>query len=61
MTVYLASTSPRRKEILSEILADFKQVSPQITENEYPLLTPKEKCIRLSKDKCIAAVNLIRE
>ena len=61
MTVYLASTSPRRKEILSEILADFKQVSPQITENEYPLLTPKEKCIRLSKDKCIAAVNLIKE
>ena len=61
MTVYLASTSPRRKEILSEILADFKQVSPQITENEYPSLTPKEKCVRLSKDKCVAAVNLIRE
>ena len=61
MAVYLASTSPRRKEILSEILSDFRQVSPQTEEKEYPQLTPKEKAVRLSKDKCIAAVNHIRE
>ncbi len=61
MAVYLASTSPRRKEILSELITDFRQVSPQVEEKEYPQLTPKEKCIRLSKDKCIAAVNHIRE
>lgn len=61
MAVYLASTSPRRKEILSEILADFRQVSPQTEEKDYPQLTPKEKAVRLSKDKCIAAVNHIRE
>ena len=61
MTVYLASTSPRRKEILSEILSDFRQVSPHTEEKEYPQLTPKEKAVRLSKDKCIAAVNHIRE
>ena len=61
MAVYLASTSPRRKEILSEIITDFHQVSPQVEEKEYPHLSPKEKCIRLSKDKCIAAVNHIRQ
>lgn len=61
MSIYLASTSPRRKEILSEIMSDFRQVSPHTEEKEYTNLTPKEKCIRLSKDKCIAAVNHIRE
>ena len=61
MAVYLASTSPRRKEILSEILSDFRQVSPDTEEKDYPQLSPKEKTIRLSKDKCIAAVNHIRE
>lgn len=61
MAVYLASTSPRRKEILSEILPDFCQVSPQVEEKEYPQLSPKEKAVRLSKDKCIAAVNHIRQ
>ena len=58
--VYLASTSPRRKEILSMLLTDFSQISPQVEEKEYPQLTPKEKAVRLSKDKCIAAVNHIR-
>ena len=58
--VYLASSSPRRKEILSMLLTDFSQVSPQVEEKEYPQLTPKEKAVRLSKDKCIAAVNHIR-
>ena len=61
MAVYLASTSPRRKEILSEILPHFSQVSPDTEEKEYPQLTPKEKAVRLSKDKCVAAVNHIRE
>ena len=61
MAVFLASTSPRRKEILSEILPRFQQVSPNTVEKEYPQLTPKEKAVRLSKDKCVAAVNHIRE
>lgn len=61
MAVYLASTSPRRKELLSLILSDFRQVSPQTDEKEYPNLTPRQKAVRLSKDKCIAAVNHIRE
>ncbi|MBR4036041.1 MAG: septum formation protein Maf [Oscillospiraceae bacterium] len=61
MAVYLASTSPRRKELLAVILPQFNQLSPQVEEKEYPQLTPREKAVRLSKDKCIAAVNHIRE
>ncbi len=61
MAVYLASTSPRRKELLAHLLTDFRQVSPDMVEKEYPQLTPKEKAVRLSKDKCIAAVNHICE
>ena len=61
MAVYLASTSPRRKELLAAILPHFHQLSPQVEEKEYPQLTPREKAVRLSKDKCIAAVNHIRE
>jgi len=61
MSVYLASTSPRRKELLSQLLSDFIPVSPQVEEKEYPHLTPKEKAVRLSKDKCIGAVNLLRK
>lgn len=61
MTVYLASTSPRRKELLTQLISDFRQVSPDVVEKEYPQLSPKEKAVRLSKDKCIAAVNHIRE
>ena len=61
MTVYLASTSPRRKELLSQIMSDFSQISPDVVEKEYPQLSPRQKAVRLSKDKCIAAVNHIRQ
>lgn len=61
MKIYLASTSPRRKELLSNIVAQFQCVSPGIEEKEYPLLSSKEKTVRISKDKCIAAVNYIKE
>jgi len=61
MTVYLASTSPRRRQLLGEILDDFVRISPETEEKEYPFFTPKEKCIRRCKDKCVAAINHIKE
>ncbi len=61
MRIYLASTSPRRKEILVKIIKNFTRISPEIEEKEYLELSTKEKAVRRSKDKCIAGVNLVRE
>ncbi len=59
MDIYLASSSPRRRRLLSEILRDFNAVSTDIVEKEYPGYTPRQKCVRRCKDKCIAALNMI--
>ena len=61
MDIYLASTSPRRRQLLAEIVGEFKAVSPQTEEKEYPGFTPKENAVRRSKDKCIAAVNHLKD
>ncbi len=61
MDIYLASTSPRRRQLLAEIVEDFTACSPDTEEKEYPGFTAKEKCIRRCKDKCIAAVNHIKD
>ncbi len=61
MKIYLASTSPRRRQLLGEILQEFTSCSPDTEEKEYPIYTPKEKAVRRSKDKCIAAVNNIKD
>ncbi len=61
MDIYLASTSPRRRQLLGEIVENFTAISPDTEEKEYPDLSPKEKCIRRCKDKCIAAVNHIKD
>lgn len=60
MDIYLASTSPRRRQLLSEILPEFISCSPKTEEKEYPDLSPKQKAVRRCKDKCIAAVNQIK-
>ena len=61
MKFYLASSSPRRKELFSLITDDFSIVSPDIEEKEYPEKTARMKCVRRAKDKCIAAVNKIKD
>lgn len=60
MDIYLASTSPRRRQLMTEIVPDFIRISPDTEEKEYAGLTPKEKSVRRSKDKCIAAVNHLK-
>ncbi len=59
--IYLASRSPRRVQLLSRITGEFVTRPTNIEEKEYPDLPPKGKCIRRAKDKCIRAVNRIRE
>lgn len=61
MDIYLASTSPRRRQLLGEIVSDFIRISPHTEEKEYPGLSPKEKSVRRCKDKCIAAVNHVKD
>lgn len=61
MDIYLASTSPRRRQLLSEILPEFIRCSPEVQEKEYSQLTPKQKAVRRCKDKCIAAINHIKD
>lgn len=61
MDIYLASTSPRRRQLMAEITSDFIRMSPDVEEKEYLYLTPKEKAVRRSKDKCIAALNHLKD
>lgn len=61
MSIYLASTSPRRKELLATIVPAFESVAPEIEEKEYSEMEVKDRAIRRSKDKCIAGINKIRE
>ncbi|MBR5520999.1 MAG: septum formation protein Maf [Oscillospiraceae bacterium] len=60
MDIYLASTSPRRRQLMSDITEKFIRMSPNTEEKEYPLYSPKEKAIRRSKDKCIASLNQLK-
>ena len=60
MDIYLASTSPRRRQLMAEITPYFTAISPDTEEKEYPDFSPKEKAVRRSKDKCIAALNHLK-
>ena len=61
MKIYLASMSPRRKELLAEIVPEFEQISTGAAEKAYVEFTTKEKAVKRSKDKCIAGVSKIHE
>ena len=55
-TLYLASNSPRRKELLSLLKCDFLSVSAEIDESAYKGGAPNELVARLSHEKAIAAI-----
>ena len=54
MKLILASTSPRRKKILSNITKNFKIVSPAINGQKNPFLMPSQVCKYYSKKKALA-------
>lgn len=60
MKYILASTSPRRKELLKLILPEFYVVDSMAKEKEYIHLKAEEKVLQLSKDKCFAAIDIIK-
>ena len=55
MDIILASTSPRRKELLSQIgLKDYRVMSPEVEEVMDPMLPPSELVEGLSRQKAMA-------
>lgn len=59
MQCILASTSPRRKELLGLIIKDFSTLDTKAVEKEYSNLSPPKRALQTSKDKCFAALKLV--
>ncbi len=57
----LASSSPRRIELMKLISEDFEQISPDVDESGYNDLSPKEKAITLANEKCKRAKEIIND
>jgi len=55
--IYLASASPRRKELLSQLNVEFKQFSLDVDESHINNETPKEHVVRLACLKAKAGVD----
>lgn len=51
MKIILASSSPRRKQILSEYFNDFEIIPPHINEDAKDGESPLEYCLRISREK----------
>ena len=51
MRLTLASSSPRRQELLATLLSDFDTVSPDIDERLLPGESPRQYVSRLAESK----------
>ncbi|WP_375751503.1 Maf family protein [Vibrio sp. HN007] len=60
-SLYLASGSPRRKELLSLLGVPFTIVKPDIPENRNPEESAQDYVKRLSKEKALAGMKLATE
>lgn len=54
----LASGSPRRREILESVGAEFELLLPDVDEN-VPPLSPEQTVMTLAERKCRAALELL--
>ena len=52
MNFILASTSPRRKELLGLIVPQFSCQAPQFDESLIDITDAKQKALTLSREKC---------
>jgi septum formation protein len=57
--LYLASQSPRRRELLSLLGFEFTAITTQIDEQRRPVESPADYACRLSREKARAAANLV--
>lgn len=49
--IILASTSPRREELLKSMGLAFESIAPEIEERIFPALSPHENAVRLAQEK----------
>ncbi|MBD3671823.1 MAG: septum formation inhibitor Maf [Gammaproteobacteria bacterium] len=56
--VVLASSSPRRAELLAQIGVSFRTVVPEVPEEVLPLESPEAYVRRLAEDKAVAGLAL---
>jgi|SRR3990172_11453297 septum formation protein len=54
MNIILASSSPRRKSILSGLFGTFRVLPPSIDERHLPGETPEAFTVRIAEEKCRA-------
>ena len=53
MNLLLASSSPRRKELLAQAGFSFEIISPDVDETPFPLELPEEHAIRIARAKAL--------
>ncbi|MDH5359245.1 MAG: Maf-like protein [Gammaproteobacteria bacterium] len=59
--LYLASTSPRRRELLAQIGVTFETLSPDIPEHVLAAESPEEYVCRLAAEKARAGLLMLNE
>ncbi|MGC9387106.1 MAG: Maf family protein [Hydrogenovibrio sp.] len=59
--VYLASSSPRRHELLTQLVADFEKVTAPVEEVFLPNESPESFVIRMAVEKALAGFNKVPE
>ena len=60
ITLYLASQSPRRRELLTQIGVPFSEISVDIDETAKAHECPEEYVVRLAKEKALAGWNIAK-
>ena len=61
ITLYLASQSPRRRELLTQVGFSFKVISADINEDTIPNESAEKYVARLAREKAMAGFSLIKE
>lgn len=60
-SLYLASASPRRRELLSQLEVPFELILPEVEEQRQPSETAADYVQRLARDKAIAGAAMAPE
>lgn len=60
LPLYLASTSPRRRELLQQVGFPFSILSIEVDEHRHPAESPEVYVARLAQEKALAGVSQIK-